>query len=480
VAYALTTDSAGVTTIPAASGKFTTSFTTDSVQTLSLRFVRVTGSGTLVISNVIVGPGTQPQGAVVGEWQSYTPTVTNNTNITTTTAIYRRNGSSLDGYVILDATGAGSGGVIAISLPTGLSNTNLPLGAIFGPMRFFDSGVTNYTGVTVKNDATSIYAQRDGVPGAVSGSDFSVGDSLKLEFTLPIAEWAGSGTVNVAQNDVEFASSTTGSWDADASVANSVYGPNGSPISGALSASRNKVVRLSSPVQVGDRVTLEYQLSASGLWIEQADSTFAAMITSGLFYGGYITAISGTDVTVSFGQYAYGTAGSNFGLTGGNWSTSPINAWRVRKTSAGSAVGFGLADASGNSGLVNPYNTASASVVVGGTYTPTISSNLNCSVTAAPCHYSRVGPIVTVSGQFVVDVVAAGGAEYLITLPIPSNFTAARDTQGTCAHAQVGGLYDAGQVLADIAGDKAQINWRSSGVDLAPREQGFIFTYIIK
>lgn len=139
-----------------------------------------------------------------------------------------------------------------------------------------------------------------------------------------------------------------------------------------------------------------------------------------------------------------------------------------------------LATAAGVEGTVNPYNTGSSSVVVGGTYTPTISGNANCSVTAAPCHYSRVGPIVTVSGQLVVDVVAAGGAEYLITLPIPSNFTAARDTQGTCAHAQVGGVYDAGQILADISGDKAQINWRASGVDLAPREQGFIFTYIIK
>lgn len=138
-----------------------------------------------------------------------------------------------------------------------------------------------------------------------------------------------------------------------------------------------------------------------------------------------------------------------------------------------------LATAAGVEGTVNPYNTGSASVVVGGTYTPTISNQLNCTVTAQVCNYSRVGPIVTVSGYALVDVVAAGTAEYAITLPIASNFAAQSNGQGTSVHAQVGGTYDAGRCTADASTDKIFINWRASGVDLAAREQSFVFTYII-
>jgi len=138
-----------------------------------------------------------------------------------------------------------------------------------------------------------------------------------------------------------------------------------------------------------------------------------------------------------------------------------------------------LATVAGVEGTVNPYNTGSASVVVGGTYTPTVSGSNNCTVnTVQEFRYSRVGPIVTVSGICNVSATASSGCEFLLTLPIASALTTSYQVSGNVTHAQVGASYAPGGVLSDAAGDKAQVVWRSN-TDTASRELYIAFNYRI-
>ena len=91
--FSLSTDSSGTSAIPNATGKYTTYYEADDADYYELRIVRVAGTTALNITNVISGPGIQPQGAVVGGWQSYSPTVAGlGTGSATATAFYRRNG----------------------------------------------------------------------------------------------------------------------------------------------------------------------------------------------------------------------------------------------------------------------------------------------------------------------------------------------------------------------------------------------------
>jgi len=54
-----------------------------------------------------------------------------------------------------------------------------------------------------------------------------------------------------------------------------------------------------------------------------------------------------------------------------------------------------------------------------GTYTPTISGAINCSVgTVYSFRYMQVGKVVYVSGICAVSVTASSAAEFFITLPV--------------------------------------------------------------
>jgi hypothetical protein len=135
----------------------------------------------------------------------------------------------------------------------------------------------------------------------------------------------------------EFAASTTSTWDANAAVGNSVYGPAGAPISGNLSAGgRTKVVRFQNPIQSTDRIVVEL-MGTAGVWFD-ATSAYPYNRQNSVYYGVEIFN-NGTDVQVYFGQYAT-TSGATYGSAGGEWGTSGVTAWRVRKVSGGASVGY--------------------------------------------------------------------------------------------------------------------------------------------
>jgi len=109
-----------------------------------------------------------------------------------------------------------------------------------------------------------------------------------------------------------------------------------------------------------------------------------------------------------------------------------------------------------------------------GTYTPTLTAISNITtLTSAQCQYMRVGNVVTVSGQIDVAATSAGFAQYGISLPIASDFTAPRQCGG-------GGYHGGGAAVGFFAD---ATNNRTTGQFVAPNTalQGhqFSFTYLI-
>ncbi len=83
-------------------------------------------------------------------------------------------------------------------------------------------------------------------------------------------------------------------------------------------------------------------------------------------------------------------------------------------------------DASGNADWQTPATTSS------GAYLPTYSSPANIdTVILDSLSYSRVGDVVTVSGELQVNVtLAATATSFLLTIPVTSSFTAASQCGG--------------------------------------------------
>lgn len=119
-------------------------------------------------------------------------------------------------------------------------------------------------------------------------------------------------------------------------------------------------------------------------------------------------------------------------------------------------------------GVTNQY-------LASGTYTPTLTNGTNVSAsTAYQAQWLRVGNVVTVSGRFDVDTVAATtGAILRISLPIASNFAANEDCAGT-ANAD-GVVSESAAIYADATNNDAQVAWITTTT--INHGMSFTFTY---
>lgn len=294
---------------------------------------------------------------IITDWTAYTPTLTNfgskGTNVNT--AFWRRNGADIEIIFTYNgnAVAAGAGATsLQWSLPSGLTfdTTKLPNGS-FSDDNYVgsakDYSVTTNALYSNSNQIVPVSATNFSIVKGGSGAYFTT-DTLNIarnayfsgQLKAPISQWAGSGTTTLATRAVEeYGSSTTGTWDAAAAAGNTVLGPSGSPITGDLTGTRSKVSRFSSAVQATDSLILEFKNSA-GNWIPSHLTNSSFLSAPPTFFGAYISSVSGTDVQITFSQYAYpGTTwGSNTGA--GGWSASDAKAWRVRKISGGAQVGY--------------------------------------------------------------------------------------------------------------------------------------------
>jgi hypothetical protein len=140
--------------------------------------------------------------------------------------------------------------------------------------------------------------------------------------------------------------------------------------------------------------------------------------------------IAATQSNIGFYTNGAGAANERMRITSaGSIGIGTTTIGSTIQVNGNAAIGYSASTAAPTNGLAVSGNTTiggtiSASNLLSGTYTPTLTNNANItSSTAYACQYMRVGNVVTVSGE--VDITATSAAtltQLILTLPISSNF----------------------------------------------------------
>jgi hypothetical protein len=367
--------------LPTGTTTFNGFFVPDSTTTTDQFAMRIvsnnSSAASIRIDTLFIGPQPIRVGAASTDPTSYTPVLTNGTNVTPTGS-WQKDGPCMTGNFTMTATGAGSGGTFQIALPPGYSiDTGITaVGATVGSARFFDSGVNHRLGVVSVLSSTTIGVYIDSASSTVQGSDFTSGDALIGDFRVPITGWSSNVTMADRAAVEEYASNSN---TADASDSSSfVYGPGGSSTPGALTGTQTKRVRFTTPIQPTDNLIIEFMNSTidTNLWLPASGNywgTLAYQQQLSNAYGVYLRKVNATDVDVYFAANAQTSSGT-YGAAGTSWSSITNTKWRVRKVSAGAQVGYpissanivgrtdGNAPATGMVGQVVSFDTSSLTI----------------------------------------------------------------------------------------------------------------------
>lgn len=362
--YVLTTDSSGNTNIPNMDGVFTTYFDADSSDYYELDITAVSGTTALVVGNVIVGPGIQAQGSVVQPSTAWTPTFVGFGTAASVAFEYDRVGEFMNASGVF-TTGTATGVAASFTLPNSW-NANAT-GIVGRWWRTNSSGTTRKTGTLFSTAASNTiqfgsddYTTAADPAAALNGSTVAGNaEVLKIQLSgIVITNIIGSGTTNLAQNDVEYACNTTTTDAADTTAFSN--SPAGCTVPSTLTAARSKRARFLTPYSGSTIITLEVQANSSAPWVTfQSDATNGVtprQLQNSVEYGVSWNYSAGTptDIDVQFGQYSEPNA-TTFGGVGRNWS-GPNGAgmkWRLKKSQGGQAVGFGNVAPGVSSGLVS-------------------------------------------------------------------------------------------------------------------------------
>ena len=355
---ALSTDSSSISALPNLTGTYRSTFDAPAVSAKYIE-VRIGMNAahvhSLVLSDFIVGPGVVTQGAAMSAPTAYTATITGAGTVTSPTYTWSRRGQFMD-ITAEFTTGTVSGTSGSISMPSGFTIDSLIGGSatIFGRWARNNATATTRKGGTLfgSSGGTTLSFGTDDYTTAVNPFTTIAGSTLwaNTEYVtaqiigIPIAEWAGSGTVNVVQNDVEYAFNTdTSNADNTTSFG---YGPAGVAI-GSFTAGKSKRVQFLTPISANDQLVIEVQNGAGNAWVAIQDSpyrnglqplTYQQTTTYGV---GFDHGAQGANfIAVLFGTYAYPN-GATWASAGAAWSAFTGYNWRVKKFKGGAAVGFG-------------------------------------------------------------------------------------------------------------------------------------------
>lgn len=467
-------------------GPWTVSWNNNSTSTSYRAIVHCSTSTTTAwsvkLDDVNTNPGVVSQGAAISEWQSYTPTFSAGLgSVTGITFQYRRVGSSmqLSGRF---QTGTVAASLASFSLPAGLTVNSTALGGTFNSvvgqyLRGIGAVTQNNSGAIVVAPATSTsnvyfgggYSTDNQNPQGTQNGSGIFGNTETEElwiYDLPIAEWAGSGTVNLgagAQTEYAFNTSTSTTTSDSTSFGS---GPQGALIQN-ITAALDRTVRFQSPIQADDLIVVEVSEDRSTWFSIDQFVTNSALtatvvpysIQNNTNYGmGRIAKVNSTDVRVYFGQYnaangaTYSAAGQAWSVGGGSFY------WRVRKVKASSPVGFGMASAT-DSGLisrqVNPtaFTATNQTAVGGGSVTGgTLTTN-----------YAIFGNMMTVWCRFTGATVA--GTVTAFTFDIPASKVSSI-AAGSTTRLTLGGANSVGTIAVSLTGTTVTIE-KSDGTSFA-------------
>jgi hypothetical protein len=474
----LSTDSSGSTALPNLEGTFRTTFDApgSAQQYIEIRWNKLAANThALVGSDLIAGPGTTVQGAAVSGWTAYTPIVSTTTaTYDVITAAWRRVGDSMqiNGYVHWTAAGTGA---INISLPSGstINTAALPQTApatatLNGDGWYYNGSTSQIVHVSYVSTTTFGFIKPATASTLLAGTDIASGYQTSFSFTVPIAEWAGAGTVNVAQNDAQYA------WNSSTSTSNDTasfaYGPGGAAIQAFApsgSTSVTKRVRFQYPLPVGVSPTFEMLGSGKTTWVKAADLGLSYGTTSaGSTSWGYtVSPVSGssTDFDVSF--YATFDQGTTH-----TWTSLSGFMWRLSAGLPGQAVGFGIANA-GSSGLINYYqedDTTLAAVTFQGNGAASVASS------AIAVRITRIGRLVTLSIPSLTTVIPSGTSTQISSnTALPTWARPAAITEGAAWVFNANSTWAVGVIVINTSGTITFLRDEASTAYTAGSNAGF-------
>jgi hypothetical protein len=367
----MTTDVAGVTTLPATVGTFKFAFDTRADK----RYIRVqiksaaAADTTAYFSDILLTPdGSTINSAVVQSPLTATGMVASGVAAGySIIAKYTRWGSRAKISGLIALNGANTTTVI-VGMPTGMTidQSALPPGLIgtqgyqlIGEASFRDANLTNLYNYQIYIYGTTnafYFLKSNALPEEIDSTKpvtAAAGDVITFNIDVPISEFA-DGTVNVAGNDVEYAS-VGGTWDENSTT--TVYGQGGSLMGGALTAGRLKTITWQYPIQQGDMIIVEASQNQvqwfliNGARIGSSASPVVPSINSDFSSNSgvqWYQGASNRETVVLFSTYK---SIANDDSPATDWDSAAAY-WRVRKVSASSVAGFEMHKPGVSAGLV--------------------------------------------------------------------------------------------------------------------------------
>lgn len=493
---ALSTDSSAVSAIPNYSGKFTTTFDTDATNLYyEVRIVRTAGTTACNFANIVCGPGIQAQSAALSASLTYTPTFSAGFGTVSATSVYhQRRGDCLN---IIGTTTAGTvaSSAATMTMPNGW--TALATQVCGRWTRVNSSATTRKSGVLFSTASSNTigfgsddYTTAAGPTTSANGSAlFSNSDVIYVEvWELPIAEFIGSGTLNIAQNDAEYAFNTATANGGDTTSFG--YGSGGNTIPSVTQSLTNATqayrVRFLTPIQATDRVVFEYQNNGTGPWLElqaEANNIVPFSYNGGNYLGLFLAYVNATDIDVKFGTSGASLTGGYASGTAGNYTTwATLNGagskWRLKKVGGGQAVGFGKAT-DGSLGLVNTY----VDYTTVSTFTFNGSGGTTASITMRA---QRIGDYVTVHIPACTGTSGTSSTALIANTALPtwarpltaSQYQSVPDMKNNNADVATPGLVSVNTSgIVAFNRDAAATAWTNSST--CGSAGGFLFSYFV-
>jgi hypothetical protein len=400
-------------------------FVCPSSGTMGLRFAATAEAAQVYIDETFLGTTSQSSGVVVTDWQDFTPTWQNDTTWDVDVAKWRQVGENMEISMSLAVNTQGVGSeTVRMIIPNGKSSTFIPE-AIYGNGMFEDVGSTQNYSISVEDDGTdATYVMFRPHPyltavNRLLDSTVAVTDKLRVEMSIPIAEWQGKGTVNLMSDDVAYANAKAKVWGVTTTAipsgghtfdfGNTKYVEGFSYNAGTgkytvLTSGKYSIsAKVTSTTLLGPATTANINSSVGNL----SARPYAANTTQ--FVEGYVE----TDL-VAGQEVWFEKSGSATWTATATERDSHFSISRVSEFSASEAVGFGIAETD-KYGLVKSTD---------GQYLPVITNAADFdSVTPNDkTGYFQIGNRVCVFAQMSFDVTATGNQkQFRMSLPVPSD-----------------------------------------------------------
>lgn len=195
------------------SGTFQTTSNSTQYRIALVCITATVGAVTLKVDDAALGPQKVVYGPAMSDWVAYTPAVTGWTTNFTATGFWRRNGDSVEVMYNIALTGAPTGTLTSVGLPSGMVIDTAKLTTVSAAQRHYGfggikaAGTSDYISTVSYFNTTSVRpfafslatSVTQNITATVPGT-FANGDYVQGIFKMPISGWS-SNTVQSSDTD---------------------------------------------------------------------------------------------------------------------------------------------------------------------------------------------------------------------------------------------------------------------------------------